>query len=63
MNIKAPFTDKQTELLTRHQLNNRFHPYTCISCPETTLIVTRYGLECYKCGYNQKWAIGGVEYE
>lgn len=51
---RTPFSDETVKHLTLHQLNPNIHPYTCGNCDSRMpLIVSRYGLECFKCGYNQ----------
>ncbi|HSW65462.1 MAG TPA: hypothetical protein VLH56_19455 [Dissulfurispiraceae bacterium] len=54
---RAPWTDEQCRILNEFQVDGRFHPYTCGTCPSSpTLIATRAGWRCPYCGYRQDWA-------
>lgn len=55
---EAPFTNEQVDILVKHQLNRKTHPYTCGECESRLpLIVSKYGFECYYCGYKQSRAL------
>lgn len=55
---ETPWTDEDVADLCDWQTSERFHPYTCGSCiDESVLIPTRNGWRCPRCCYEQKWCL------
>lgn len=59
MKVHAPFNKTQIKNLQDYQLNNLFHPFTCLYRGTHTgdgiLVPTKDGMICEDCGYIQDW--------
>ncbi len=60
--IRAPWSDEEVVALTRHQLDDSVHPYTCenrldhVDDRNGLLVPTTGGWTCPECRYVQLWA-------